>query len=435
MKKSLFFLSFSFLAITNSFAQNETKNEAQTDSIDEVVEGKGYNQWSIDLNGGFSKPATPFTPKYYVSNTNFYHADLGARYMFNTKFGLKLDVGIDQYKEGDGSLPFSGQYISTDLQGYVNLGRLMNFEEWTRMLNLQAHLGAGYAFMSNDNYDGTDNMVNMIVGLTGQIKISDRVALNADFSLINNINQAYTFDGVKSVDVTENRAFNGTIYNATLGVSIYLGKNEQHADWYAEEKVNETIANLESRVGELETMMDDSDKDGVPDYLDVELNSIPGVSVDIKGRMNDLNGNGVPDELEVYISDNYQNKSKKESVFNSPEMVIKLIDDGYVTTFFETNKRYPTNVSTEGIDFMLTFLRSNPTRSIEIYGNADVIGKSAYNDKLAMDRAISVKNILIKAGIAPERLITISNGVDDSVDPDSAGARRLVRRVTFRVVK
>lgn len=44
--------------------------------------------------------------------------------------------------------------------------------------------------------------------------------------------------------------------------------------------------------------MNDTDKDGVPDYLDVENNSIAGVTVDTKGRMVDKNNNGVPDELE-----------------------------------------------------------------------------------------------------------------------------------------
>ena len=48
--------------------------------------------------------------------------------------------------------------------------------------------------------------------------------------------------------------------------------------------------------------MNDADKDGVPDYLDVENNSIAGVAVDTKGRMVDKNTNGVPDELENILT-------------------------------------------------------------------------------------------------------------------------------------
>jgi OOP family OmpA-OmpF porin len=113
-------------------------------------------------------------------------------------------------------------------------------------------------------------------------------------------------------------------------------------------------------------------------------------------------------------------------------MIVDFINDGYVATYFDFDKSTPTNVSTEGIDFMLTFLRNNPKESIDIIGHADEIGKSPYNDKLAKERAESVKQTLIKAGIEPSRLNTIASGEDSSVEPNSVEARRLVRRVTFR---
>lgn len=82
---------------------------------------------------------------------------------------------------------------------------------------------------------------------------------------------------------------------------------------------------------------------------------------------------------------------------------------------------------------MLTYLRNNPSESVQIIGHADEIGKATYNTKLALQRANNVKNILIKAGIAEGRMTTISAGEDAYVDPASFGARKLVRRVTFKV--
>jgi OOP family OmpA-OmpF porin len=35
-------------------------------------------------------------------------------------------------------------------------------------------------------------------------------------------------------------------------------------------------------------------------------------------------------------------------------LITKLINGGYVATYFDFNKSTPTNVSTEGIDFILT---------------------------------------------------------------------------------
>ncbi|WP_306350125.1 OmpA family protein [Flavobacterium sp. '19STA2R22 D10 B1'] len=392
---------------------------------------ESYNKWSIDLMGGINKPTTPFSAGSSTSRANFYHADLGVRYMFNTKFGLKADVGFDNMENADNTNKFKSQYYRTSLQGVVNLGRVLEFENWTSRLNILAHTGVGYSQLRNkDAYKGADEMVNFIVGLTGQIKLSERVALNADFTMVNNIDQNRTFDGAIA---PEDRGFNGTLYNASVGISIYLGKNAKHADWYAV-KNDDIVSALDKRVSDIETMLVDSDQDGVPDYLDVEPNSITGVAVDTKGRSIDRNQNGIPDELESYLEKKYGNNSNTTAVQQTNNQLVKdLINGGYVTTYFDFNKTTPTNVSTEGIDFILTYLRNNPSASVEIVGHADELGKSAYNTKLSNTRATNVKNVLTKAGIAESRLKVVAEGEDNSVDKNSAAARKLVRRVTFQV--
>jgi OOP family OmpA-OmpF porin len=60
------------------------------------------------------------------------------------------------------------------------------------------------------------------------------------------------------------------------------------------------------------------------------------------------------------------------------------------------------------------------------------MGRS-YNDKLSNARAAKVQSILIKANISSSRLNVIAAGEDSSVDKDSELARKLVRKVTFRV--
>ena len=100
-------------------------------------------------------------------------------------------------------------------------------------------------------------------------------------------------------------------------------------------------------------------------------------------------------------------------------MIKNLINGGYVAAYFNFNKSTPTNVSTEGIDFILTYLRNNPSASVDIIGHADEIGRSAYNDKLSNARANNVKNTLVKANIDASRLNVIAAGEDNSVDKDS----------------
>ena len=93
----------------------------------------------------------------------------------------------------------------------------------------------------------------------------------------------------------------------------------------------------------------------------------------------------------------------------------------------------PTDISSPGIDFIRTYLKNNPKSSIEILGHADEIGTSESNVTLAKGRAEAVKAILVKAGIEESRLQVVSKGEDTSVQADSEGARKLVRKVTFKI--
>jgi len=127
------------------------------------------------------------------------------------------------------------------------------------------------------------------------------------------------------------------------------------------------------------------------------------------------------------------NVAKAIDVAGNSSMVANFINEGYVATFFDSNKTKPTNVSTQGIVFILTYMRNNPTVSIDIIGHADEIGDSERNKKIADQRANSIKQVLIKGGISADRLNVVASGEDTSVDASSEEARRLVRRVTFKV--
>lgn len=416
MKKIIAILSFSVLANLNVIAQEKTQTTVEE-----------FNKWSVDLNAGLSKPTAPFTANYYSSNTNFIHGDLGVRYMFNNKFGLKVDFGLDSFENKTESFEFKGKYYRSSLQGVINLGRIMNFGDWTNTINLQAHTGAGFSFMTNDNFDGNDDMTNFILGLTAQFRLSNRVALNADFTMINNVNQQYTFDGFEDPAVAQDRGFNSTIYNATLGLSIYLGKNAKHADWVtSDSKLNA----LEKRVADLETMLKDTDNDGVADYLDVEANTMEGMDVDSKGRGIDKNKNGVPDQVEAYIE-----KMQKENapVVQSGTSLEEMINGGYVNVYFDFNSSKPTAASYDAINFITNYLKNNPSKKADVYGYADEIGNTEYNKNLSASRANYVKDVITKAGINAERMTIKPQGEDTSVDPKSADARKLVRRVTFKL--
>jgi OOP family OmpA-OmpF porin len=407
------------------FASAFATVSAQTEPVKTV--NPEFNQWSVELSGGLNKPMRPMSNGYRTSVASAYVADLGVRYMFNNKFGLKADFGYNSFKEGEDSRSFDTKYYRADLQGVANLGRIMNFETWTNTIGLLGHAGFGLSQLEDENSALKDRMGNFIAGVTGQIKLSDRIALTGDFTTILNAKQDHAFDGQSTIG---SRGFGGVLFNGTVGVTVYLGKNDKHADWVT--LIDKDVLALTERVDNLETMLIDTDQDGVADYLDLEKNTVSGVMVDSKGRAIDLNNNNVPDELENYLLANYVNKNNQSTATNN-ELIKSLINGGYVATYFDFDKTNPTTVSTTGIDFILTYLRNNPSASVDIIGHADELGRSAYNDKLSNERAANVKNILTKANIDASRLSVIAAGEDTSVEKDSEGARKLVRKVTFRI--
>lgn len=382
-----------------------------------------YNKWSIEVSGGANKPFRTFTPGYFTDRVNFFTVDLGARYMFNNKFGLKLDFGYNKFENNDSSAEFESTYLRGDIQGVVNLGRVLNFEDWTNTIGLLAHAGGGvYQLKSDNGFDGEDWGANLIGGFTAQLKLSNHIVLTGDVTGIANGFQNWNFDGMSQSGNT----VDGLIINGTLGLTFYLGSNEKHADWTTDVKTDE-LAALEERIGSVETQMNDSDKDGVPDYLDAEPNSTTGVAVDTKGRAVDLNNNGVPDELETYI----ENKTKNSTATTTGTDLEGLINGGYVNVYFDFNKDMPNAQSVGGINFLTKYLKENPSAKADVVGYADEIGDSAYNKELSQRRAENVKKILVDSGIDASRLTIVGNGEDASVNKDSKQARQVVRRVTF----
>lgn len=414
MKKIVFPLLMICLTSANLSAQDSQETT--------MAAGNDFNKWSIEVSGGANKPFRTFTPGYRTDGLNFFTVDLGTRYMFNNKFGLKLDFGYNKFENNDETPEFESTYIRGDIQAVINLGRVLNFEDWTNTLGLLAHAGGGvYQLQSDNGFDGEDWGANLIGGFTGQVKLSDHIVLTGDVSAIANGFQNWNFDGMTQNSLT----VDGLVLNGTLGLTFYLGSHEKHADWVTDVKSDE-LAALEQRVGSIETQMNDTDKDGVPDYLDAEPNSTTGVAVDTKGRAVDLNGNGVPDELESYI----ENKTKNNTTTTGTDLQ-GLINGGYVNAYFDFNKDMPNAQSTAGINFLTKYLKENPSATADVIGYADEIGNSDYNKQLSQRRAENVKKILVDSGIDASRLNIIGNGEDASVNKDSKQARQVVRRVTF----
>ena len=118
--------------------------------------------------------------------------------------------------------------------------------------------------------------------------------------------------------------------------------------------------------------------------------------------------------------------------FKEPHHILAGI---FKTVFFNTdddvlrNKEYFLIVKKIG-----DYLKAHPQIDLFVAGHCDERASDTYNLALGAKRANSVRNLLIKEGISPERIYTISYGKQQPVDPahtKSAWAKN--RRVEFKI--
>ncbi|MBU3660054.1 MAG: OmpA family protein [Flavobacteriales bacterium] len=280
------------------------------------VFSQGYNnRWSIELNPGVSNAVKPYTTGYWSNTIGLYHISAGTRFMFNNKYGLKWDIGFDRIRHDKTSLynytgisqPFTSHYARTSVQFVLDVGRLLQFENFSEKTSLLFHTGGGMSWLWSKVNPETDKMVNFMFGLAPQYKINERFSITTDISFVWHIYQQYTWDMYNSVF---NRGFDGFYANGTIGLNFYLGKYASHMDWaftpcfpdmtYLEDENR----NLDSLNKQLQSNLRDDDGDGVANFMDDEKDTPIGNIVNRRGvslKNIDTDGDGVSDLVDKCI--------------------------------------------------------------------------------------------------------------------------------------
>lgn len=415
--------------------QGATTVQAQENST------KAYDKWSVEVNAGQSKGIRPYSVGYYSSNPKQYfnfsgvnHFDLGVRYMFNTKFGIKVDGAMDKLSDesGSGSLAFKTQQMRFGFQGVANLGRLLDFESFTKRFNLLAHAGvqvSQFTVKEGVNKDISEDNGGVIVGLTPQLRLTNWLVLTGDFTAINNVRQHLAWDGNAS---GADNNLSGLMFNTSFGLTFYLGNHEKHADWYV--KVDDQVSNDEQarqKIAELEQKLKDTDNDGVADYLDTEVNSLPGALVDTKGKTIDQNKNGVPDSIESLAASGVNGKDGRDGL----DGLKALAEKGLLNIFYDVNKDEPNVGSTSNVYQAIAFLRAYPDTKIKLVGFADAQGNEKANLDLSKRRANKLFDIIVAGGIDKSRVSFDYKGVERFYPTDSKMGLELARRVSIIVIK
>ncbi len=423
-------LTLSFLAL-GLLVNAQTTEEAESDS-------KQYKQWALDFGAGVHKPVRPVAAGYFTNTPDLFQVDLGVRYMFNEKFGLNLDLGYNSIEGDDESLDFSSNYYRVTLEGVANARNFFGLDAIGDRFGLLVHGGMGVSALDYENpIDDRDWMLNFQAGITPTYRLTNSLALFGDLSAIGHVRQDRTFDGSNQVVL---RGFDGFLVNASIGLTLYLGEGSMPID-YAPNELEAKVDDLAAKMEKMAMENADDDQDGVPNYLDRDNTTESGVRVDNKGRALDLNKNGIPDDMESGLDSRYATSSDLQAAIagnngangNSGDLIKQLINEGYVNVYFKFNSTKPATYSLGAMNTIVKYMKDNPSASATLTGYADEIGSPEYNKNLSERRAKMVYDVLIAAGIDASRLSHNGDGEDASVNKNSAEARQLVRRVTFRV--
>lgn len=400
------------------------------------VNAQDYNKWSIDAGAGVSiLSSSGLSEGYNTPFPNLWTMNGGIRYMFNNKFGVRVGGGFDQLNQAGNSPKFATRIWNVNVQGVANLGRVLAFEEFTKNIGLLGHVGVGYGYMTSKNFKGVDNLGIITFGLTPQVRLSDRVTLLLSGTFNWYLTQQYTFNGenlTKDVNMTPMRHvnFQGLNFTATAGLQIALGKKRVHADWYGvkreDKEDDKKVAQNEKTVNNHITR-GGSDVAANGQRIENDKNALANNNVN--------NANDSDDEGDVNNSNiaSNQNTTTNNIIVESVDPAKELIEKGYVNAYFGFDSSEPQDGSLWAVGFVANYLKQNPDAKLNIIGYTDQMGNAGYNEKLSKKRADAVKQLLVEMGVDTSRLASEGKGIDKGAKSSSAGARRLVRRVSFEL--
>ncbi|MFD2890953.1 hypothetical protein ACFS5J_02875 [Flavobacterium chuncheonense] len=177
-------------------------------------------RFGFEVNYGLNGVTSP-------SISNFSHFGAGVTYDFDETFGLKTDFGSDTFRD---ILPNFSKETGVNitrfsLQGTVNISTLIRETNMYNTLNLIAHAGGGYSVLKSNINTGTDNAVNVIMGLTPRFKLAYNLFLFVDASVIFNVSQHYKFDGLPAYDGKTPNSITGIMYNLSGGIAYQFDTN------------------------------------------------------------------------------------------------------------------------------------------------------------------------------------------------------------------
>ena len=174
----------------------------------------------------------------------------------------------------------------------------------------------------------------------------------------------------------------------------------------------------------------DSDGDGVYDGCDKCPGTPKCAVVDANGCPKDEDGDGVPDGCDECPG---TPKGVEVDEVGCPKCDLSKLEG--ITFRFDKSDIIPE--PNPILDMAVDIIKScTMTKKIEIDGHTDWIGSDAYNMKLGMRRAESVKKYLVDHGVPETELVTKSFGESKPITTnETTEGRAMNRRIEFHILE
>jgi OOP family OmpA-OmpF porin len=103
---------------------------------------------------------------------------------------------------------------------------------------------------------------------------------------------------------------------------------------------------------------------------------------------------------------------------------------------FETDSAKIAKESIPRVEKFSTFLKKSPEYKAEIIGHTDSTGSDAHNDALSASRATAVKDMIIKNGVAADRVRAVGKGEKEPVASNKTkDGRAANRRIEAQLIE
>ena len=269
------------------------------------------------------------------------------------------------------------------------------------------------------NETNIDFFTNLSLGFS--LRLNDRINLSLDQKIIFSANNL--LDGIDNRTANDKTNQYDIPLYSSIRINYNIGKKSKLQPKYWRNPLSKILYEIDSLSNKARTISyKDSDKDGVPDFLDKEPHSLYGCDVNVKGVTIDSDGDGIIDCKDKYPFD--PNNGKKTSSTNSDADIKsyvkteldRLLKENYnskasntVTNwllpiiYFDKDKFSLTNSSLVDLYRLTKLMNDNPELCLVVEGHADSSYTESYNESLSKKRAQQVIDYFVSKKIPKER--------------------------------